>query len=253
MAVTGVGQRIDRAVARRFDSEIPEPQELPRYAAPLPEWLENVGLRLAWVIVAVNLAGTGFGFYYYHEQLLATPVVMWPIIPVSPLSTLLMALSLAAWRLGYSPEWLHALAFFGNIKYGLWTVFVQVYVQGPGMVHPLMWQFLIWSHAAMAVQAFLIHRYSDFTVGAVAVATGWFALNDVFDYFLTVFGGPHHTWITAFRDGTGWNRDVVLYDHLVAVSVTITVFTVFLALATRVALLEGHLRTNAVGEQRTDK
>lgn len=234
----GLGSRIDAAVARRTDTEIPERRDLPRSVAPLPGWLENVGLRLAWLVVAINLAGTAFGFYYYHNQLLSSPLVVWPIIPVSPLATLAMALSLAAWRLDYDVEWLHALAFLGNFKYGLWSVFVQLYVQGPGMTHLLMWQFLIWSHAAMVVQAFLIHRYSDFPVWAVAIAAGWIAINDVFDYFLTVFEGPHHTWVTAFLDNGEWNRDVALYDHMVAAGITITLLATFLALATRVKLLE---------------
>ncbi len=33
--------------------------------APLPEWLENVGLNLVWTVVAINLVGTAFGFWYY--------------------------------------------------------------------------------------------------------------------------------------------------------------------------------------------
>jgi len=37
---------------------------LPRYVAPLPRAVEDLGLRLAWPIVAANLLGTVFGFWY---------------------------------------------------------------------------------------------------------------------------------------------------------------------------------------------
>jgi len=236
-ATGGYGRRIDAAVARYFDGDIPESRDLPWYLSPLPEWLENVGLRLAWPIIIINLAGTAFGFWYYSVQIASTPLVMWPIVPVSPLATLYIALSLAAWRLGYSPEWLHTLAFFGCLKYGLWTVFVQVY-QGQGATSFALWQFLIWSHAAMVIQAFLIYRYAEFPVWAVGVATGWFTLNDLLDYFVPIFDGPHHTWVSGLWDGGMIDRSLPLFDYMAAVAVTMTILATFLALATRVKLLE---------------
>ena len=39
-------------------------ENLPRYLAPLPRKIETIALRYAWVIVAINLAGTAFGFWY---------------------------------------------------------------------------------------------------------------------------------------------------------------------------------------------
>ena len=75
----GVGRRIDAAVARYVEVSLPEPTGVPRWVAPLPEWLENVGLRLAWPVVAVNLVGTAFGFWYYSAQLAAAPLPAWPL------------------------------------------------------------------------------------------------------------------------------------------------------------------------------
>ena len=43
-------------------------ERLPRYLAPLPRRIETVALQYAWVIVAINLAGTAFGFWYYIPQ-----------------------------------------------------------------------------------------------------------------------------------------------------------------------------------------
>lgn len=233
----GVGYRIDAFVARYFDHPIPESRGLPRYVAPLPEWLENIGLRLAWPIAIINLLGTVFGFWYYWPQLERTAIVMWPIVPVSPLATMYMGLSLIAWRLGYRAEWLHALAFFGCLKYGLWTPFVQVLLNGPAGIELWLYQFLIWSHFAMAVQAFLIHRYANFPVWAVGFATGWYVLNDLLDYFVVVLDGPHHTWIRAIVVNGQIDRTLPAFDHAAGAAVSLTILAVFLALTTRIAIL----------------
>ncbi len=53
-----------------------ETDRLPRYLAPLPDRVESVALQYAWVIVAINLAGTAFGFWYYIPQFQLEPVVV---------------------------------------------------------------------------------------------------------------------------------------------------------------------------------
>ncbi len=236
-AISGFGRRVDDLVARYFDGDLPPSESLPRYVAPLPTWLENVGLRLAWPIVLVNLAGTAFGFWYYTPQLSDTPLGMWPFVPDSPMATLFIALSLAAWRLDFEADWLHVLAFFGCIKLGLWTPYVQLGLQSPAGIGLLMYWFLILSHLAMAVEAFLIHRYAAFTVPAVAVATVWYAANDVLDYLYPVVGEFHHTVLRAeFVDGAV-DHTLVAHDLAAACAVVLTVTCVFLALSTRVEKL----------------
>jgi uncharacterized membrane protein YpjA len=183
-----------------LDSDVPR-EDLPWYVAPLPERVENLGLNLAWLIVAINLAGTAFGFYYYLPQFSSTPVQMWPFVPDSPLATLFIALALAAWKLDRHQEWLTALAFFGNLLLGGWTVYVHLaFFESFGYLHPAMRQFLIWSHAAMVLQAFLLHRIADFRPWAICVATLWYTVNASVDYFIPVLGDPHHTLIPLQRD-----------------------------------------------------
>jgi len=247
MTHSGVGARIESAVGRYFDGPVPDREGLPRYVAPLPGWLEDVALRLAWPIVAVNLLGTLFGFWYYagrpleaapplvEGQLGAAPLAAWPLIPDSPAATLFIALSLAAWRLDYDAEWLHALAFFGCIKLGLWTPYVQLALNGPGGIAAWLYWFLILSHLAMMVEAFVIHRYARFSVGAVAVATVWYTFNDVVDYFWAVLDGPHHTILRAETVGGAVDHGLAAHDLAAACAVVLTVSAVFLALATRVA------------------
>ena len=182
---------------------LPERDALPRYLAPLPRALEDVGLRFAWLIVAVNLLGTAFGFWYYVPQLSATPVAAWPVVPDSPVATLLIACSLASWKLGRSREWLNVLAFFGCIVLGLWTPYVLLaFREGFSALPWYMYGFLFVSHLAMAVEAFLVYRYSDFPLPAIALAAGWYGLNFVVDYLVPVVGSPHHTLLPAQDLGT---------------------------------------------------
>ena len=219
-----LGQRLDALVASHVDAPVPTTRRLPRPLAPLPTWLENVVFRLVWVVVAINLVGTAFGFVYYTPQLAATPTVMWPIVPVSPLATLYIALSLSCWRLGYDgriAQLIHVLAFIGCLKYGLWSVYIQLFVEDPSPIPFLLWQFLIWSHAAMAIQAFLVPRYAEFPLWAIATGVGWYALNDLLDYFVPVAGGPHHTWINALVVDGVIDRSVPEFS-LMAVSAVAT-------------------------------
>ncbi|MEF8826579.1 MAG: DUF1405 domain-containing protein [Halapricum sp.] len=248
MATVGVGRRIERVVARYFDGPLPSSERLPRYVAPLPEWLEDVGLRLAWPIVLVNLVGTVFGFWYYagrpmelalEGQLGAAPLLAWPLIPDSPVATMFIGLSLAAWRLDVDADWLHALAFFGCIKLGLWTPYVQLALNGPEGIALWLYLFLVGSHLAMALEAFLIHRYADFSVSAVALAVAWYGFNDVVDYFWPLLDGPHHTWLraepfVASAPGIAIDHSVPAHDLAAACAVVLTIVATFLALATRV-------------------
>jgi uncharacterized membrane protein YpjA len=243
---------VRRGVDGVLGGPLPDPEGLPRYVAPLPRRLEDLGLRLAVPIALVNLVGTLFGFWYYagrpmdlappllEGQLDAAPVAAYPLIPDSPLATLFIALSLLAWRFGVDADTLHALAFFGCIKLGFWTPYVQLALNGPEGIAAWLYVFLVVSHLAMALEAFVVHRYARFAVPSVAVALAWYGLNDVVDYFVPVLGGPHHTWLRAepvTAAGT-FDHTVPAHDLAAACAVVLTLLATFLALATRVEKLK---------------
>ncbi|WEL21593.1 DUF1405 domain-containing protein [Halorhabdus sp. BNX81] len=243
--MAGVGRRLERTLRVFFDVELPPTHKRSRFIAPLPTWLEDIGLRLAWPIAIVNLVGTVFGLWYYagrplnveppllEGQLGAAPLSAWPLIPDSPLATLLIALSLIAWRLDLQANWLHVLAFFGCIKLGFWTPFVQLFVNGPEGIATWLYVFLITSHLAMAVEAFLIHRYAQFTLPAIGGATAWYGFNDLVDYFWPILDGPHHTVLRAepYVDGA-FDHTVVAHDLAAAAAVFLTLAAIVLALGT---------------------
>jgi uncharacterized membrane protein YpjA len=155
------------------------------------------------------------------------------------MATLFIALSLLAWRFDVDADALHMLAFFGCIKLGFWTPYVQLALNGPEGIAAWLYVFLVVSHLAMAVEAFLIHRYARFSVPAVAVALAWYGFNDVVDYFVTVLGGPHHTVLRAEpRIGEVVDHSVRAHDLAAACAVVLTLIATFLALATRVEKLK---------------
>jgi len=243
--MAGAGRRLEAALGSVFDAELPPRPGRPRYVAPLPSWLEDIGLRLAWPIAIVNLVGTVFGFWYYagrplnvespliEGQLGAAPLPAWPLVPDSPLATLLIALSLIAWRLDVKANWLHLLAFFGCLKLGLWTPFVQLLLNGPGGIATWLYVFLITSHLAMVLEAFVIHRYAEFTLPAITIATAWYGFNDLVDYFWPILEGPHHTALRAEPYVNGAiDHTVAAHDLAAIAAVLLTLAAIVLALGT---------------------
>ncbi|QLG63281.1 DUF1405 domain-containing protein [Halorarum salinum] len=228
---------------------LPEPDDLPRYVAPLPRWLENFGLRFAGVIALINLVGTAFGFWYYglrpvpaSEPLIAgqfsgEPAVMWAFVPDSPVATLFIAVALGLWWLGRPSEYWNALAFFGCWKLGLWTPFVLLAFADGFLASTAvpMYLFLFFSHLAMVLEAFLIHRFSAFPLRAVAVAAAWYGLNDLVDYVVPVVGTPHHTLVPgqAYDAAAGgFTHPPEIHALAAAGAVTLTVTATLLAVAT---------------------
>lgn len=252
------GQRSTRRLLARLtrDEGLPDRAPLPRHLAPVPRSIENLGLRLGWLVVAINLAGTAFGFYYYSAQLQVTPWPMLPFVPDSPLATLLFALALASWLRGNVREWLCALAFVGNVVLGAWTPIVLVVFRADYATHPAMWQFLFWSHLAMVLQAFVLQRIADFPPRAVGVAVLWYGVDLVVDFFVPVLGDrPHHTALPVHPDQSvalgATARDVAATS-----AVLLTLVAVYLALtigiAKREARREARRETTRSGERDGD-
>ncbi|MBP1987275.1 DUF1405 domain-containing protein [Halolamina salifodinae] len=235
-------------------SRLPDRDALARWLAPLPRAVEDFGLRAVWLVVLTNLVGTVFGFWYYgfHPiplsdplitgQFAMEPAILWPLIPDSPVATLFIALALGAWALDRSSEYLNALAFFGCWKLGFWTPFVlTVFSENFLATTPLpMYLFLLFSHLAMVVQAFVLHRISEFPVRAVGVALLWYGLNDLVDYFVPLVGTPHHTLIPGQTLGVDGflTHPTEIHSLAAAGAVTLTVTATFLTLATRIEKLE---------------
>jgi uncharacterized membrane protein YpjA len=159
--------------------------------------------RALYLVIAANLLGTLFGFYYYLPQISENNPLLWIFIMDSPLSTLFVALSLIFYLRSRQKEFLNHLAFIGNFKYGLWTVFVLFHYLESflAMRGTLLFSFLALSHFLMFIQAFLVLDYLEFDYRYLVVAASFFLVNDLLDYGL----GIHSTLpeVNGFTDPAG--------------------------------------------------
>lgn len=161
----------------------------------LVTFFDEVATRPGWwrVLLGINLVGSAYGFWWYRDQLLTTPVRYWPVVPDSPGATFLFTLFLA-WLLrtpgarpgvtAGGPGLLAAVALASNMKYGLWTAIVLPH-------HALLagtWTppdvYLSLSHIGMWAQGLVYLRRWRPTVPAAAAALAWLLLQDFVDYRL---------------------------------------------------------------------
>lgn len=222
---------------------IPDTDNLPVYLSPLPTQIETFVLRFSWAVIIINTAGSIFGFWYYRFQLLNTSLVMWPVVPDSPIATILMVASVLSWRFGQNRHWIHALAFVGNLKYGLWVVAVQIFINDVLMSQNLYYWFLLISHFGMGLQAFVIYRYAKFTVPAVGIATSWFGFNDIVDYLIPIIGEYHHTYFGPKLASTG-DHSIPAHDIAATAALCLTLLAVFLAFTIRIRRIKSETANN---------
>ena len=134
------------------------------------------------MLVIVNAVGSLWGFWWYRDQLLATPVWQWPVVPDSPTASTLFTVVLLLHLAGRPIPALAAWAYLVMIKYGLWTVIVLGgHALQTGMVDGEA-ALLIASHAGMALEALIYQRAYPGSLRGLGVATAWSLFNDAVDY-----------------------------------------------------------------------
>lgn len=154
-------------------------------------YLENAP-SLVW-LVALNAAAMLVGVRFYVETMPGVFTFLWPLYADSPTALFLVTLSLATLfaNLGRPLEevahnrvlaYLHTLAFVWLVKYGLWTVVA---------LHLGFWQyfpslndywFIVITHLAFVLEAYLVPHYGRTTPGALALALVLLLANDLYDY-----------------------------------------------------------------------
>ncbi len=138
--------------------------------------------RFMQLMLAINIPGSVYGYYWYRLQLAANPVTAWPVIPDSPRSTTFFAVAMMLLLLGRRANWFQAVAYTAVIKYGTWAVvmIVQAWLLGDRQ-NFIDWMLLV-SHAGMAVQGFVFLRHLHIAAAAVTIPALWMIFNDVMDY-----------------------------------------------------------------------
>ncbi|BAF60906.1 MAG: DUF1405 domain-containing protein [Pelotomaculum sp.] len=145
-------------------------------------WRNPWQARFMVPLVAINAAGSVYGYCWYRQQLAETPLYFWPFVPDSPLSTSLFALALAFRLAGAGGLLFPAVAFAVCIKYGIWAIALITHYWlggGPaGLTEAVLWL----SHLGMAVEGAAFLKPLRLNYGAILAAGAWMFFNDLMDY-----------------------------------------------------------------------
>jgi len=143
-------------------------------------WLSN---RLfLWLLFAVNLVGTIYGYYWYRFQLEVTEPIFLIFVPDSPTASLFFTIVIFMYLMGKRSKIIEALAIVTLFKYGIWAVVMNLLTwQVTGFISLQAWM-LVFSHAAMALQGLLYAPYYRFKWWHLLLAAIWTLHNDVIDY-----------------------------------------------------------------------
>ena len=138
-----------------------------------------------WILLAVNILGTIYGYIWYMWQLEITDPIFLIFVPDSPTASLFFSIALFGWLINRHFKLIEALALITLVKYGLWAVVMNIWTQfESGPIGFVGWMLVV-SHFAMAVQALLYIPKYKFNWIHVLIAAIWTLHNDVIDY---VFG-----------------------------------------------------------------
>ncbi len=153
--------------------------------------------RVILFLAIANLLGAIYGFYWYKNQLLASPKPLWLFIPDSPLATLLFSIFLFLLFFNISQPFIEALASITIFKYGIWAVVIILWgawSTEPSIVKILMVETIDWldvmlicTHLIMAAQALIFFRKYTYGFVSVLIVALWVFFNDILDYTLLIF------------------------------------------------------------------
>lgn len=146
--------------------------------------------HILWILI-INLIGTGFGFWWYKDQLSSTPYLYWLFTPDCPLYTLFFALLLISAllranckQISLKGDLFSSLVFIGLIKYGIWTIFVLVIaLLTPGVSRQPIDLILLVGHGGMLAEGIVFLPLKKLRFLPITISLFWFILNDYFDYF----------------------------------------------------------------------
>lgn len=135
--------------------------------------------RFLFLIALINFAAGFYSLSYYWPQLVASPAMFWIFIADCPFYAILFGLNILLLIKGTPSRLLSFISIIGNIKYGLWTIFVILVSPAfPGNA------LFILSHLLLISEVILFYSLFNFKVKHVIFALVWFLANDYLDYVL---------------------------------------------------------------------
>ena len=138
---------------------------------------------LFWAAIMLNLLGILIGATVYADRFAGVPLPLVVFVPDCPLYVFLALLIIFGI---VKNDIFSFIVSIGMVKYGLWTVFVLLfhssYYFAPDMFN--MSVIFVIGHIGMALEGLALLPKKQIALPALALAIGWFLLNDFSDYFL---------------------------------------------------------------------
>ncbi|MDD5112016.1 MAG: DUF1405 domain-containing protein [Candidatus Altiarchaeota archaeon] len=154
-----------------------------RYIAWTERLLENRFLLL--LFIAINILGTAVGIITYGSTMSRTNPLLWILLVDCPIYPAFMVF-LLAFRKNRFIQRFSFFAFYGLIKYGMWTISAwTLYADTFLSYRPLVNGLIFIGHFGMILEAGFVARRAAASSGLeVWLPVGWMLANDFSDYVL---------------------------------------------------------------------
>lgn len=145
-----------------------------------------------WPLFFINLIGSIYGFYWYHQQLSETNGILKLFVPDSPTASLLFTLALFMIIIKKPKPFLSLMACGWLIKYGFWAAIINTHFYLIGGNYTFTNFHLTLSHLGMAAEGLLYINDVDFNKHHLFTLICFMIISDVLDYKLGI-----HPWLFA--------------------------------------------------------
>jgi uncharacterized membrane protein YpjA len=156
---------------------------------------------ILWFLLIVNFFGTIYGYYWYRYQITDTPNWLRVFVPDSPTASLFLCFVLLGYILKQQNGLLEAFAFVSLLKYGIWAVVMNLFVLVIENGLDITAYLLIFSHAAMAIEAIILAPFFKVRRWQLLLASFWTLQDVIFDYVFNTM--PSYYMLFQYRDWIG--------------------------------------------------
>jgi uncharacterized membrane protein YpjA len=158
--------------------------------------------KIMVMLFIVNVVGTLYGYYWYIPQLKETPVYFLLFVPDSPTASLFFSIFLFAYLTGKKYPIVEALAFLSLLKYGVWAIIMNVMTLIVNGTLDITGYMLMFSHGAMAVQAFIYSPLYNIKLSHLFIASVILLHNEIIDYVYGMM--PVYHSLSKYSDHIGY-------------------------------------------------
>ncbi|WEG11345.1 DUF1405 domain-containing protein [Pullulanibacillus sp. KACC 23026] len=138
------------------------------------------------LLLVINFLGTIYGYYWYRDQLKATPFPLSIFVPDSPTASLFFCLVLVAFLFKRNWPLMEALAVTSLFKYGVWAVGMNLAAGAIGYPLQLGNWMLVVSHGSMAIEGLLYIPFYKIRSWHLVMAAIVLINNEMIDYVFHV-------------------------------------------------------------------